>query len=305
MSGREARVEAQAKLNLVLRVLAREESGYHQIETLFCRIALSDTITVRVTDSGASLECSGPVLPAGGLGAPESNLGWRAATAYATATGFPAGFQLSIEKRIPVGGGLGGGSADAGAVLRALNALNPRPVPPSDLLRLAGSLGADVPFLTQDDSTLALAWGRGERMAALPALPPSRVWLLVPETPVNTADAFRWIDEAGQTSLPLMITLGQLGSWKGVAALAGNDFEAVVGERLPVVARLLSNLRTAGMRSLLGPASVVAMTGTGSCVAVILGAEWQVQGEAAPAFNGITLLETETSAFVEPVLLTD
>jgi 4-diphosphocytidyl-2-C-methyl-D-erythritol kinase len=305
MSAQEARVQAQAKLNLFLRVLAREDSGYHQIETLFSRIALSDTVIVRVADSGASLECSGPLMPAGGLGAKETNLAWRAATEYARATGFPAGFHLSIEKRIPVGGGLGGGSADAGAVLRALNRLNPRPVGRADLLRLAGSLGADVPFLTQDDSTVALAWGRGERMAALPALPASAVWLLVPEASVSTAEAYRWFDEARQPSQPSVIPFGQLGSWDGIVAVAGNDFEDVVGERLPIIARLLANLRSADLRSLLGPASLVAMTGSGSCVAVITGSERPAHLQAPPVFSGVTVLETETSVFVEPVVLTD
>ena len=167
MSSGEARVEAQAKLNLFLKVLAREDSGFHQIETLFCRLALADTLTVRVTASGRTLECSGERLPAGGLGPPDANLAWRAAAIYAEETGFPPGFEIAIEKRIPVGGGLGGGSADAGAVLRALNALNPSPLPPRDLLRLAAALGADVPFLTQDSAPTALAWGRGARGASV------------------------------------------------------------------------------------------------------------------------------------------
>ena len=160
MAPTEARVEAQAKLNLFLRILAREESGYHQIETLFCRIALADTVKVRIAASGRSIDAVGARIPASGLGPPDQNLAWRAAVAYAEATGFPGGFEISIEKRIPVGGGLGGGSADAGAVLRALNVLNPRPVPGAELLRLAVSLGADVPFLTQDETPLALGWGR-------------------------------------------------------------------------------------------------------------------------------------------------
>ncbi len=79
------------------------------------------------------------------------------------ATGWPAGFAITIEKRIPVGAGLGGGSADAGAVLRAMNALAPHPVGEAELLRIAAPLGADVPFLT-GTAPLALAWGRGERM---------------------------------------------------------------------------------------------------------------------------------------------
>ena len=303
MPAREATVAAQAKLNLFLRVLAREDSGYHQIETLFCRIALADAVTVRALPSGRALECHGQWVPAGGLGPVEKNLGWRAATAYAEATGFPQGFHVTIEKRIPVGAGLGGGSADAGAVLRALNALNPRPLASTDLLPIAASLGADVPFLTGEDA-LALAWGYGDRMAALPALPSSAVWLLVPDHAVNTAEAYRWLDEAGRPAGPSLISGAELGTWEGVAAVAVNDFEEVVGERVPRIGRLLERLRSAELRTLLGPGSSVLMTGSGSTIAVVSGQPRPLHLDALPSFAGVTLIETETSTFVEPVVLT-
>src|SRR3954469_9617117 len=88
-SGTVARTIAQAKLNLFLRVLAREASGYHQIETLFCRLDLGDDVVVRTDVRGRSLSCSGDVIPAEGLGPVERNLAWRAAEAYADATGWP------------------------------------------------------------------------------------------------------------------------------------------------------------------------------------------------------------------------
>ena len=304
MAATEARVEAQAKLNLFLRVLAREDSGYHQIETLFCRIALADAVKVRVTASGRSIDTTGPRVPAQGLGPPDQNLAWRAAVAYADATGFPGGFEISIEKRIPVGGGLGGGSADAGAVLRALNVLNPRPVAGAELLRIAISLGADVPFLTQDESPLALGWGRGERLALLPALPPSAVWLLVPEAAVSSADAYGWLDHSSRQASSETIHIEQLRTWDGVAGLASNDFEDPVGERFPIIGRLLSNLRRVELRSILGPAAIVQMSGSGSCVAVITGDRRPSHFSALPSFGPVEVLETETSDFVEPVVLT-
>lgn len=304
MSAPEARVEAQAKLNLFLRVHEREPSGYHQIETLFCRIALSDTVTVRVTASGRRIECAGERIPAGGLGPPEKNLGWRAASAYAEATGFPSGFDITIEKRIPVGGGLGGGSADAGGVLRALNALNPRPITAPALKQIAVALGADVPFLTQDESPVALGRGRGEKLTLLPALPPSAVWLLVPETSVDTADAYRWLDASGPRSARVAVTPDQLATWAGVAAVAGNDFEAVVSVHVPVVGRLLANLRREEVRTLLGPAATVLLTGSGSCVAVVTGERPPRGLQSPPPVAGLPVLETETSEFVEPVVLT-
>ena len=304
MPAAEARVEAQAKINLFLRVLDRDHSGYHQIETLFCRIALADSVSVKLTSGERTLECFGERMPAAGLGPLERNLAWRAAVEYADTTGFPAGFTISIEKRIPVGGGLGGGSADAGGVLRALNALNPRPIEPSALLRIGATLGADVPFLTQDASVLALGWGYGDRLAGLPTLPASAVWLLMPDFTVNTAEAYRWLDEAGlQPSRPV-IRHADLATWEGVAAIASNDFEPVVGERIPRIERLLAALRNEDLRALLGPAGFVLMSGSGSTIVVISGQARPLHLDAMPPFSGVTLVETETATFVEPVVLT-
>ncbi len=304
MRAPEAVVKAQAKLNLFLRVLDREPSGYHLIETLFCRIALADQVTVRVAGSGRSLDCHGDRIPAGGLGPMEKNLAWRAAVAYGDSTGFPNGFEIEVEKRIPVGGGLGGGSADAGAVLRALNALNPSPIAADALLRMAASLGADVPFLTQAEFAFALGWGYGDRMAAIPALPSSATWLLVPDASVNTAEAYRWLDEAGRPSSAPILRQADLSSWTGVAAIAANDFEVVVGERIPRIERLLNALRSVELRELLGPSGLVIMSGSGSTIAILSGQTRPLALEALPPFAGVSVIETETSTFVEPVVLT-
>ena len=107
-----ARVVAHAKLNLLLHVLDRRSDGYHDIATWLVRLALGDDVVVRVRPSGRGVECRGA-----DVGPPERNLALRAAEAYVEAARWPAGFAIEIDKRIPVGGGLGGGSADAGAVL--------------------------------------------------------------------------------------------------------------------------------------------------------------------------------------------
>src|SRR5690348_8443903 len=119
----QARVTAHAKLNLFLHVLDRRPDGYHDIATWLVRLALGDDIVVRVRPSGRSVDCRGA-----DVGPPERNLALRAANAYAEAARWPDGFAIDIDKRIPVGGGLGGGSADAAAVLRALDALAPQPL---------------------------------------------------------------------------------------------------------------------------------------------------------------------------------
>jgi len=263
VSARGARVVAQAKVNLFLRVLAREESGYHQLETLFCRLAFGDDVAVRLAPRGMALDCAGAEL-----GPVERNLAYRAAAAYLARTGWSTGVAIEIRKRIPVGGGLGGGSADAGAVLRLLNALNPAPLDQQALLEVAAPLGADVPFMTTE-AALALAWGRGERLLALPPLPPRRVVLAVPPFPVGTADAYRWLAEARAADqraavAPRLYTLDALSSWAGVASVAENAFAGPVEARHP---------RLAALRRALGDeldAELALLSGSGSTVFGVL-----------------------------------
>lgn len=289
---RAARVTAQAKVNLTLRVLAREAGGYHQIETVFQRLALADDVTVRV--SGArTLETRwlGPGA-APDLGAMEQNLAWRAADAYAAVTRWPGGFTIEIDKRIPVGGGLGGGSADAAAVLRALDALAPHPLGTPALADLAARLGADVPFLASS-SELALAWGRGERMLDLPPLPAASVLLIVPAFGVNTAQAYAEL-AARRDAAPRALDAAwrsprSLGSWSAVAADTVNDFEDVVFDRHPALASMRAQLAAL-------PQTVFArMSGSGSTLfAVQSGTASGVGPVALPA--GWTALTTNTAA---------
>lgn len=250
-----ARVVAQAKLNLGLRVLARETSGYHVIETIFVRLALGDRLTVHTGGREQMLVCTGI-----DVGPAEDNLAYRAARAYANATGWPDGFAIDIEKVIPVGGGLGGGSSDAGAVLRALDALAPNPCGEQELLRLAGTLGSDVPFLTTSAS-LALAWGRGDQMLALSALPARHVVLVLPRFGVSTAEAYEWLAARGAEARPVpsLMHVSQLSSWDDVAQFAGNDFEPVVAERHPEIRAIIDALQRSG-------AQIAQMSGSGSTV---------------------------------------
>jgi len=238
-----ARVLAQAKVNLILRVLAREASGYHAIETVFLRLDLSDVIRVRIAE-GRSFDCAGTTIPASGLGPVEKNLGFRAAVAYADAVGWPTGFAIEIEKRIPVGAGLGGGSADAGAVLRALDALSPTPLGPR-LVELATTLGADVPFMTIE-SPMALGWGRGERLFPLPALEPRPVAIVVPSFPVSTPDAYGWVsaDRGSYAPAAVVIAPDSVATWEEIVAVANNDFEAPVARRHPEIAEIVDTLES-------------------------------------------------------------
>ena len=289
-----ANVRAQAKINLLLRILGRERSGYHSLETVFSRLDLCDDVVVRVGVKGRSLDCGSAEL-----GAVDENLAYRAAMAYRQ-TGWPDGFAIEVTKRIPVGGGLGGGSADAGAVLRALNALRPEPIPHDALLDLASKIGADVPFLSTD-SAMALAWGRGERMLALPPLPPRDVLLLTPPFGISTADAYSWIaEERGDDYNPVAgeLTLDMFLQWNNVLKIARNDFEPVVIEKQPLVRTLLSSLRSLG-------ASMAMLSGSGSTVFGIFDGAFALDASTFDHALGAIPQQTRTADHVEEVVLTD
>lgn len=249
-------VQAHAKLNLFLRVLSKDDDGYHSLETLFCRIALADELTAARTASGISIEVAGAeVGPAG------DNLAVRAAEMAMGALRSKFGVHLKLVKNIPVGGGLAGGSADAAAALEAVNALAGNAIPRAELLQFASRLGSDVAFCFSGAS-LALGWGRGERMMVLPALPPAPVLLLVPPVAIKTAEAYGWIAEARRTQGrrgPVTMNLETLGSWGNIGRLAGNDFESPVFARVPAV-------RTA-FEAVVGTKPLVCrMSGSGSTI---------------------------------------
>ena len=219
-------VSAPAKVNLFLRVLAREESGYHGIETLFCLVSLADTIVAeRREGRGVTIDVSGAEV-----GAPEQNLAVRAAAAVLESVGNPFAVHLSLTKRIPVRAGLGGGSSDAAAALQAANRLAGDAIPRHELLQIGARIGSDVPFFLTG-APLALAWNRGERMVRLAPLPPAPALLLTPRVPVATAEAYGWVDAARQSAGrrgAVALDLDALSSWGDIARMAGNDFESPV-----------------------------------------------------------------------------
>ena len=292
-----ARVMAQAKVNLFLNVFAeRDADGYHALWTVFQRIDLADAVVIRLGGSARSLDAVGPALPRDGLGPVERNLAYRAAAAFLEEAGsaLPKGFSIELTKNIPVGGGLGGGSADAGAVLRALNALSPNPLPPQGLQTIAASLGSDVPFLASELTT-AQALGRGDRFHAVGwTPPPSPVLLVVPDFPVATKDAYGWLDADRPTDPYADATgFGAPESFPGWAELArgANDFEPVVERRHPILREYREKLAIAGAR-------LVRMAGSGSTVFGIFD-----QNAALPTDMGpnARVIATRTSARVVQV----
>lgn len=297
MSPRAARTLAQAKVNLALRVLGQEADGFHAIETVFLRLELGDDVELRTTNGKRSLKCfEMRDWPA------EANLGYRAAALFADTTGWPKGFEIEIVKNIPIGGGLGGGSADAAAVLRILNGLTPKPVSEEALFELAGSLGSDVPFLVSDHA-MALAWGRGDRLLPLDPLPSRDVQLFFPPFGIDTAQAFALLDESrdDKSRRSPELTTEMFADWDSAAKNSVNDFEPLMRPRWPEIDALLARGERSGF--------FFRMSGTGSTVFKVVGVTRRAMSgpdhtsQAVPA--GTRSLITRTSTSVVPIELLD
>lgn len=234
---------AHAKVNLLLRILARETSGYHQIETVFQLLELTDDLEVTRSAAGVTLDVHGP-----DLGPVADNLAVRAAELVLDATGRKFGVAITLTKRIPVRAGLGGGSSDAAAVLHAVNALAGHAVPRHELLQLGTRLGADVAFFASG-AKAAVAWGRGERLFRVAAPPAAPALIAVPAIAVATPDAYRWWDEMHPEPAargPVVLDAEALGTWGSIGRLGGNDFEVPVFSRHPPLRVVFERLAATG-----------------------------------------------------------
>ncbi|MBA3890867.1 MAG: hypothetical protein H0X64_10060, partial [Gemmatimonadaceae bacterium] len=193
------------------------------------------------------------------------------------------------------------GSSDAGAVLRACERLNPRPLGPGRLGAIAATLGSDVPFLA-GESAAAIGTGRGEQLAPSPPLPVRDVALVFPPFGIPTKDAYRWLAESRGQYPPLepVMDPDQAASWDAIATWAENDFEAVVVERHPEIGNILDALRSAG-------ALLAMLSGSGSTVFGVFAAD---DSGAAPELlaaqgtmpAGARIVWTRTARRVVPVV---
>lgn len=179
------RLAAPAKINLYLECLGRRADGYHELETIFQTLELHDTVSVSLEPGhGISLACTDARLPTG-----PDNLAWRAADLVSKRRPLALRVHIVLDKRIPSGAGLGGGSSDAAAVLRALQRLLPEPLDPAELAEVALHLGSDVPFFLEGGTAHAL--GRGERLTTLPELPRLAVSIIKPPADCPTPAVYR------------------------------------------------------------------------------------------------------------------
>jgi len=233
---------APAKLNLFLHVVGRRDDGMHLLQTVFTFLGVEDSVGVALRDDGAITRVSPlPGVPV------EDDLCVRAARLLQAETGTPGGADLALDKRIPMGGGLGGGSSDAATVLIVLNRLWGTGLSRPDLMRLGLRLGADVPVFVFGES--AIGEGVGERLQAL-RLPPVWYLVLTPQVAVSTKEIFS--DPAlTRDTEPLKIPPFLPGQ-------GHNDLEGVVTRRYPEVARHVDWLRERRPDA--------RMTGSGACV---------------------------------------
>jgi 4-diphosphocytidyl-2-C-methyl-D-erythritol kinase len=237
---------APAKLNLFLHVVGRRKDGYHLLQTAFRFIDYGDELTFAVRTDGVIRHTN----PLPGL-AVEQDLSVRAARTLQKETGCRKGADIGIVKRLPMGGGLGGGSSDAATTLIALNRLWGTGLPRMRLQRLALQLGADVPVFVFGQN--AFAEGVGERLQAL-HLPPAWYLVLVPELAVSTAEIFSATELTRNTNA---ITIAAFSVGLARKIPGHNDLEPVVCRRYPQVARHLEWLQQYGDAR---------MTGSGACV---------------------------------------
>ncbi|MCU0866569.1 MAG: 4-(cytidine 5'-diphospho)-2-C-methyl-D-erythritol kinase [Planctomycetes bacterium] len=251
---------ARAKLNLVLRVVGRRADGYHLLETLFHALELHDDLTLERTGAGVELELTADD-PALVVSAGPDNLVQRALQRFLAAAGVGGGFRARLHKRIPHGGGLGGGSSDAAAALRLANALHGAPLAEPELLRLCSTLGADVAFFVRSGSQ----WGRGIGDELSPALvPPQHFVLLLPPFGCPTVDVYKshaalW-QRAPYPATVLPITVPETGN-AAVRITLHNDLEPAAELVRPELAELRRAVVRAGYPE-------VRMTGSGSTLFV-------------------------------------
>lgn len=260
-------VPAPAKINLHLAVGSRRDDGFHDIASIFQSISLHDTVTVALLPSGGvqlAAECGCPI---------EQNTAWRAASLFlaaASESGLASipGIRIGIDKQIPIGAGLGGGSSDAASTLAALSLLLPGFVDRPTLRKIAAAIGSDVPFFI--DSTCAAVTGRGEFLEPLSARTDYALLIVNPGFPVSTREAYGKLDNARiagasevasdkELAHELRLAIASYAREPPAVWSFRNDFYPVLASELPGLEQCRQVLLSAG-------ADFAAMSGSGSSV---------------------------------------
>jgi 4-diphosphocytidyl-2-C-methyl-D-erythritol kinase len=270
VSAEKLTVPAFAKINLGLRVLGRRPDGYHEISTVFQTVTLHDTLTFETAPGGRlELVCSDQEIPAD-----ETNLVLRAASALRERFGVAAGARVGLEKSIPAGGGLGGGSSDAAVTLAALATLWGIETDAGELAEIGARLGADVPFFLTGGT--ASGTGTGADIRPLADAPKMHLCVVTPGVRVSTAEAYGALGAPALTKEGALVNLSvsrtEADFTDSLCDVTSNDFEAVVVRLHPEIGRAREALAGAGARR-------VMLSGSGSSVFGV----FESKGEAARA----------------------
>ena len=243
-------LESPAKVNLRLEILKKREDGYHELRTIFQKISLHDTLHFSLKkERGVSIAADHPKLPVG-----KNNLVYKAVQSMLKGSGYKGGVHMEIEKRIPLGAGLGGGSSNAATTLRALNQLLEMGLPKKELMGMGLEIGADVPFFFLKGA--AIGSGIGERLKKV-KLPDLWYVLIYPDFEVSTRWAYQ---NFVLTNQQFHFNLHEfLKTPEGISRILLNHLEAVVSKKYPQIGLMKKSLFSAGALGAL-------MTGSGPTV---------------------------------------
>ncbi len=259
---------AYAKINLTLDVRNKRADGYHEIESVMQTVSLHDDIYIRIgTGNPWELTCTDEQIPTDC-----SNHAWKAAEVFFRAMeSDPDGLDISITKRIPSQAGMGGGSADAAAVLRALNGHYGKPFSDSELAKLAEQVGSDVPFCVLGGTKVAR--GRGEILECLPPMPPCWIVICKPDFSCSTPALYRQIDEtviAHRPNFSAMYAAMEIQDLRKIGENLCNVFDALAETKHPEIEQFKE---TAISNGALG----AQMTGSGSALFAIFDSQEKAQ----------------------------
>ena len=243
-----------AKINLHLQVVGRRPDGYHELRTLFQTIALHDVLEIELGPPGVRLAVEGAELPTD-----DRNLAHRAAARFLARFAPERGADLRLRKRLPVGGGLGGGSGNAATVLLGLREQSGTPPHVADLWPLARELGADVPYFLVGGT--ALGFGRGDEVVPVADLPEEEIWVAAPPVAVSTAEIFAALPAPAGAAVagPILALAAPEGGDRSWEEAAANDLQELVLGRFKAVREVYNRLWEGGAHG-------VRLSGSGACL---------------------------------------
>ncbi len=282
---RRIKVNSPAKVNLYLEIKKKRSDGYHEIETLFQRVNLHDTILIeKINQTDIQITCKHPAVPNN-----SSNLAYKAVELLFHETGAKIGLKIHINKVIPVAAGLGGGSSNAATVMKAVNKMCSLGVSQAKLLKMGIKLGADVPFFLLDESC-ALGCGIGEVLEPVKNVPTYWYVIIYPKIHISS----KWAYEHFKLSLTkkkpgatIMIRALKSANLEEIAPVLYNDLASVVGASYKEVQNAEKALRAAGVEAVL-------LSGSGPCVFGIC----QTEGEAEAVKASVSSMLGDVSIFI-------